>query len=121
MFWDLVWDLVAYMTRVQNTSGKQTGAYHLSNAHRCSCFALLLVADSLWLLALLYLLVLFATSVLFLLLCTWLGCCVLWQVFSSLKDLGFQLGTLPLAWPLLSSLASLFCLELTDQPPPFAV
>jgi len=109
------------MTCVQVTSGKQTGAYNLSNTHRCSCFALLLVADSLWLLALLGLLVLFATSVLFLLLCTCPGCCTLWQVFSSLKDLGFQLGTLPLAWPLLGSLASLFSLELADQPPPFAV
>ncbi len=100
---------------------EQTGACYLSNAHRCSCFVLLLVADSLWLLALLCLLVLFTTSVLFLLLCTWLGCCTLWQVFSSLKDLGFQLGTLPLAWPLLGSLASLFSLELADQAPPFAV
>lgn len=109
------------MTCVQVTSSKQNDTYHLSDAHRCSCLALLLVADSLWLLALLYLLVLFATSVLFLLLCTWLGCCVLWQVSSSLKDLGFQLGTLPLAWPLLGSLASLFSLEFADQPPPFAV
>ena len=112
---------IAYMACVQFTSNKQNGTYHLSNAHRCSRFALLLVADSLWLLALLCLLVLFATSVLFLLLRLWLGCCFLWQLFSSLKDLGFQLGTLPLAWPLLSSLASLFSLELADQPPPFAV
>lgn len=112
---------MACMTCVEITSSKQNDTYHPNNANRCSCLALLFVGDSLWLLALLYLLVLFATSVLFLLLCTWLGCCVLWQVFISLKDLGFQLGTLPLAWPLLSSLASLFSLELADQPPPFAV
>lgn len=111
---------MACMTCVQFTSS-ELHALIRAKAHPCSCFALLLVVDRLWLLALLYLLVLFATSVLFLLLFTWLGCCVLWQVFRSLKDLGFQLGTLPLAWPLLSSFASLFSLELADQPPPFAV
>lgn len=69
------------------------------------------------------LIVLFATSVLLLLLLfgTWLGCFAGCRAISVLKDLGFQLSALPLARSLLDSLASLFSLQLAYQPPSFAV